>query len=217
MKNQLTDRQNQILSFILEFRNENGYPPTLREIGKRFGIASTFGVKRHLEALIKKGFIHVEVNASRGISVLNELFDEAGKTLKNFIEQDVFSQIPIIGRVSAGLPITAVENIEGNIVVDSSFLRKNNSCFALKVKGDSMINAGIFEGDLVIISPQQEVNNNDIVIAIIGDDVTVKRFVKNDSQIFLKAENINYNPIEVTNNENFRILGKVIGVTRWFN
>jgi repressor LexA len=142
MKTELTERQEEILSFIKQFRDENGYPPTLRQIGKRFDISSTFGVKRHLDALVKKGYISVESFASRGISLPHDNIIDAAH---------LFQQIPVVGRVAAGSPILAIENLEGNIIVDPAYVKKAEDCFALRVKGDSMINAGIFEGDLVIV------------------------------------------------------------------
>jgi repressor LexA len=150
MKDKLTDRQEEILKFIHEFKEENGYPPTLREIGKKFGITSTFGVKRHLDALVKKGYLHIESNASRGISFLRGDYPSG---IEPIIEKNnIFNRIPVIGRVAAGIPLLAEENIEGNIVIDPSFIKKSHDCFALRVKGDSMINAGIFEGDFVIVT-----------------------------------------------------------------
>ncbi|MBA4251502.1 MAG: transcriptional repressor LexA [Chlorobiaceae bacterium] len=218
MKKELTDRQKEVLDFILQFRNEIGYPPTLREIGKRFNISSTFGVKRHLEALVKKGFINIEGNASRGISFNNNDENDYVKFDDKIISNDdVFSQIPILGRVAAGTPILASENIEGSIVVDRNFVKKAENCFALKVKGDSMINAGIFEGDFVIVNQTIAVNNNEIIVALIDNEATVKRFRKEKSKSKLLPENDNYSPIDVTNNQNFQIVGKVIGVVRWFN
>lgn len=218
MKKELTDRQKEVLDFILQFRNEIGYPPTLREIGKQFNISSTFGVKRHLEALVKKGFINIEGNASRGISFNNNDENDYVKFDDKIISNDdVFSQIPILGRVAAGTPILASENIEGSIVVDRNFVKKAENCFALKVKGDSMINAGIFEGDFVIVNQTIAVNNNEIIVALIDNEATVKRFRKEKSKSKLLPENDNYSPIDVTNNQNFQIVGKVIGVVRWFN
>ncbi|MDP3684344.1 MAG: transcriptional repressor LexA, partial [Ignavibacteria bacterium] len=117
MKKELTDRQQEILSFIEQFRDESGYPPTLRQIGKQFGIASTFGVKRHMDALVKKGHILVESNASRGITVLSNFESISLPQSLGDIDK-YFKRIPIIGRVAAGIPITAVENHDGDVVVD---------------------------------------------------------------------------------------------------
>lgn len=216
MKKELTERQEEILNFIKEFLQECGYPPTLRQIGKHFSISSTFGVKRHLEALEKKGYLNIESNASRGITVLREdnVFDLPAITRDI---DDLSNRIPIIGRVAAGSPITAEENIEGTIVIDPSFLDKTKDCFALKVKGDSMINAGIFEGDLVIVNPQTNAGTDDIIVARIDDEVTVKRYYSKSGQIKLLPENNNYSPILITPTNEFTIIGKVTGVVRWLN
>lgn len=215
MKDKLTDRQEEILTFIKQFTLESGYPPTLREIGKHFQISSTFGVKRHLEALVKKGFINIESNASRGISVIR-------KTSEDFIEsslsvESIFLKIPIIGRVAAGLPLNSVENYEGSLVIDSSFLKNDEDAFALRVKGDSMIDAGINDKDLVIVSPKEQARNGDIVVAILNDEATVKKFEFINNKIRLIAENNNYLPIEVKNEDDFKVIGKVKGVVRWLN
>jgi repressor LexA len=211
MKNELTERQQEILTFIHQFRNENGYPPTLREIGKKFQISSTFGVKRHLDALVKKGYLNVESNASRGISILRD---------NQFPDQErdnIFRKVPIIGRVAAGSPILAIENIEGSIVIDPAFIKKSQDCFALKVKGDSMVNAGIFENDLVIVTPRNDVSNGDIIVAMLEDEVTVKTFEKKNEVIRLLPQNDNYAPIEIDKSQEFKIVGKVTGVVRWLN
>jgi len=215
MKDKLTDRQEEILLFIKQFTLESGYPPTLREIGKHFQISSTFGVKRHLEALVKKGFINIESNASRGISFIRKNSDDFID--KSFRNDDSFVKIPIIGRVAAGLPINAVENLEGSLVVDPSFLKKAEDAFALRVKGDSMINAGINDKDLVIVSPREQAKNGDIVVAMLNDEATVKKFEFINNKIRLIAENNAYLPIEVKNEDDFKLIGKVKGVVRWLN
>jgi repressor LexA len=211
MSTELTDRQKEVLEFIQEYIAIKGFPPTFREIGKKFDISSTFGVKRHIDALVKKGFISNESKTSRTLSLVNELLNKPRGVYDNVIE------LPIVGRVAAGQPILAEENIEGNIILDASFANKNINCFGLKVRGDSMINAGIFEDDLVIVSPVKEVSNGDIVVALISDEATMKRFLKRDNKIFLLPENEKYKPIEVTDPENFSIVGKVIGVFRTYN
>jgi repressor LexA len=215
MKNKLTDRQEDILIFIQQFTAENGYPPTLREIGKHFQISSTFGVKRHLEALVKKGHINIESNASRGISMIKKNQDEFPET--SFNEDSMFLKIPVVGRVAAGLPITAIENMEGSLVVDPTFLKKAEDAFALRIRGDSMINAGINDGDLVIVSPNEEARNGDIIVAMLNDEATVKRFELIDKKIKLIAENSAYSPIEIKSEDNFNLVGKVKGVVRWLN
>ena len=216
MKKQLTDRQEEILLFIEQFRDSNGYPPTLREIGKKFGISSTFGVKRHLDALVKKGYLTVESNASRGLSSLRN--DEHPAKYNSSAENnDIFNKIPIVGRVAAGSPILAIENIEGSVVVDPTFMKKTENSFALRVKGDSMINAGIFEGDLVIVSPKKEVVNGEIVVAMLDDEVTVKTIEIKNNNIRLIPSNNNYSAIEINPGREFLIVGKVVGVVRWLN
>jgi repressor LexA len=211
MKQELTERQQEILSFIHQFRDENGYPPTLREIGKRFGISSTFGVKRHLDALVKKGYLNIESNASRGISILR---DDHVIDIEN---NETFRKIPIVGRVAAGSPILAIENIEGSIIIDPAFMKKSQNCFALRVKGDSMVNAGIFENDLVIVVPHSNAVNGDIIVAMLEDEVTVKTFEKKNESIRLLPQNDNYAPIEIDKSKEFRIVGKVTGIVRWLN
>lgn len=215
MKNKLTDRQEEILNFIRQFTNETGYPPTLREIGKHFQISSTFGVKRHLEALVKKGFINIESNASRGISFIKKNDDELISGVMK--DDNLFVKIPILGRVAAGLPINAVENLEGSLVVDPSFLKKVEEAFALRVKGDSMINVGINDKDLVIVSPKEQAKNGDIVVAMLNDEATVKKFENVNNKIRLIPENNSYQPIDVKSSDDFRLIGKVKGVVRWLN
>ncbi|MEJ5261074.1 MAG: transcriptional repressor LexA [Ignavibacterium sp.] len=214
MKNKLTDRQKEILDFIQKFISENGFPPTLREIASNFGMASTFGVKRHLDALKKKGYLKIESFASRAIT-LNKI-PSAGESDNNFINNKVIS-IPVVGRVAAGSPILSEENLQGTIAIDSNFFRNNKDCFALKVTGDSMINAGIFDGDLVIVNPNEKVSQHDIVVARVDDEITVKNYEKKNNKVFLIPQNDKYEPITVTERNNFSLIGKVVGVLRWFN
>lgn len=215
MKDKLTDRQENILSFIKQFTQVSGYPPTLREIGKHFQISSTFGVKRHLEALVKKGFINIESNASRGISLVRKSSEDFLEGLH--FDDNAFIKVPVLGRVAAGLPINAVENHDGSIVIDPSFFKKAEDAFALRVKGDSMINVGINDKDLVIVSPKEQAKNGDIVVALLNDEATVKRFEVINNKIRLIAENKSYNPIEVKSEDDFKLVGKVKGVVRWLN
>lgn len=211
MKLKLTDRQQEILTFIQQYLDLNGYPPTLREIGKKFDISSTFGVKRHLDALVKKGYLNVESHQSRALSIVDSITNKFEKFSERIFE------IPIVGRVAAGYPIFAEENIEGNLVIDPSFVDKKSNCFALKVRGDSMIKAGIFEGDTVIVNPQANVHNGEIIVALIGDEATLKRFEQNDNNIHLIPENDNYQTIILNKSEDFSIVGKVVGVFRQYN
>ena len=216
MKKELTDRQENILIFIKEFLSQNGYPPTLRQIGKQFSISSTFGVKRHLDALEKKGYLNIESNASRGISIIRNESDFPIPTLLRDEEIEI-NRIPIVGRVAAGSPILAEENLEGSVLIDPSFMNKATDCFALKVKGDSMVNAGIFDGDLVIVSPKHNALTNEIIVARIDDEVTVKKYFARGNEVKLIPENDKYSPIIVTTENDFSIIGKVTGVVRWLN
>jgi repressor LexA len=197
----LTDRQRQIYEFLSVTVREKGYAPSIPEIGQRFKITSTRGVFDHLKALEKKGYIRrigkraIEIVGPSGRSALPEA-----------------KEIPIVGRVQAGAPILAEENIEGFFPVASE-LARGNETFALKVKGDSMIEDGIMEGDLVIIRQQQTAKDGDIVCALIGDEATLKKFYRKGNEISLKSSNKIYDPIIVSEG-NFRILGKATGVVR---
>jgi repressor LexA len=215
MKKELTERQNEILTFIKEFVRENGFPPTLREIGKSFEISSTFGVKRHLDALEKKGYIRIESNASRGIAIINQ--QDALNIDATADRNEFFTKIPIVGRVAAGSPILAMENIEGSVIIDPSFIKKAEDAFALRVRGDSMINAGIFEGDVVIVSPNQKGKNGDVIVAMLDDEVTVKRLEMKNNIIKLLPENDDFQPIQINEKSRFLVIGKVKGVVRWLN
>jgi repressor LexA len=209
MSKGLTDRQKEILDFISEFIEFNNFPPTLREIGSHFGIASTFGVKRHIDALVKKGYLKVEGNASRTITVVNRDY--------SLQRNDDLIEIPLVGRVAAGYPVLAEENIEGSIKVDKQFVGLSSSVFALKVRGDSMIEAGILDGDVVLVAQNKNVSNGDIVVALLSGESTLKRFEKRGNEILLIPENKNYEPIRVNKNEEFTIIGKIIGLMRNYN
>ena len=197
----LTDRQKQIYDFLSVTVRENGYAPSIPEIGKRFKITSTRGVFDHLKALEKKGYI--KRVGTRAIDIVSQSGRSALPDAK---------EIPIVGRVRAGAPVLAEENIEGFLTVASEIARGTET-FALKVKGDSMIEDGILEGDHVIIRRQDTAEDGDIVCALIGDEATLKRFQRKGNEITLKPANKNYEPIVVSKGE-FRILGKVTGVIR---
>lgn len=208
----MTDRQEDILKFINDFINTNGFPPSYREIGNHFGIASTFGVKRHLDALVKKGFLTIDSKTNRSLSLT-----EQAELLFNTKKETNSVEIPILGRVAAGYPVLSEQNIEGTLFIDSSLIRKGFDYFGLKVRGDSMIEDGIFEGDTVIVKSQNNAINNEIVIAMVDSDTTVKRYKKNKDNIELLPANKDFNPIVVSKNDDFSILGKVVGVYRIFN
>ncbi|MCE5301202.1 MAG: transcriptional repressor LexA [Spirochaetia bacterium] len=184
----------EILDIIVDRFKNHGTPPTLRDLAKEAGFSSTWPVRYHLNKLAEAGYIKMKKNISRGI----ELMDQA-------------TGVPILGNISAGRPIEAIENPEGYIDSVADYLGVKNDSFALKVKGDSMIGAGIFDGDIVFVRRQQTADDGEIVAAIIGDEVTVKRFFLTDRGIELRAENPKYGPI-IT--KQAQLLGRIAGVVR---
>ncbi|MDP6797937.1 MAG: transcriptional repressor LexA [Candidatus Krumholzibacteria bacterium] len=202
-KKALTDRQSVILDFLRDFLEENGYPPTLREIGGQFGIRSPRGVQDHLEALERKGYIRRERDKSRGIELLDFRPSSADSVLR----------LPLLGRVAAGQPVLSEENIEGWREIDSSMAR--NGSFLLTVTGDSMIDAHILDGDMLVVQSQEEARNGEIVVAMVDDETTVKTFYRESNAIRLQPENASMDPIIVpAGSAEIRILGKVLAVYR---
>ena len=179
-----------IMDYVNQFIQENGYSPSVREIGAAVGLRSTASVSYHLQALQEKGLIQAPGAKGRK---------------RALVTGSRPGQIPVIGVVTAGLPILAVENQEGTIPWSEA------GCFALRVRGDSMINAGILEGDKVIVRPQSSADNGQIVVARIEDEATVKRLLRRNGQVWLMPENDNYSPIDGTHAE---IIGVVRGVVR---
>jgi repressor LexA len=204
MRPVLTDRQREILNYIEREVRTTGVPPSIRQIGVALGISSTNGVRAHLQALEKKGYIHRSSRTSRGIASLDRLRRRASRVLHEMAE------VPILGRVTAGQPILAVENREGTLQLDPSLV-KNADTFALRIEGDSMINAGIFDGDYVLVRPQQSASNGDIVVALLEDSVTVKRFYREADGFRLQPENARLIPIYVPD---VQICGKVVALIR---
>jgi repressor LexA len=203
MKKELTKKQRQIFDYIKEHLAQRGAPPTIREIMSRFRISSTNGVRCHLTALANKQVIKLFPYRSRGI----ELTERA-------VMMDSPHSIPIIGRVAAGEPILAEQNIEGRIAVDPDYLGEEG-VFALKVRGDSMIEAGIFDGDLVFARSQPMAEKGEIVVAVIGDDATIKYYRPDNGNVRLEPANPAYPTIVVERNTpGFYIAGKVVGVFR---
>ena len=193
MKN-LTERQEEVLSFIKEFISTNKYPPTMREIASSFHITAN-GAYDHVKALEKKGKIHCDVNRSRAIGIIDDKK-----------EQEEIIDIPLLGNVAAGIPLLTEENFDGYIKIAASNLSIGTH-FALIVKGDSMQDIGIMDGDTAIMIQKQTAENGDIIIAMVNDEaVTLKRFFKEKNRIKLKAENPVYPPIY---SQNVRILGKL--------
>ena len=201
MLSELTLRQRQIYEFLARTVREKGYAPSIPEIGRRFRIASTNGVSDHLKALERKGYIRragnraLEILSLRGRSLVPEA-----------------REVPILGRIRAGSPLLAEEHIEGFLTVAHEMAR-GREVFALKVKGDSMIEDGILDGDCVIIRRQESADNGEIVAALIGEEATLKRFYRKGPTVTLKPGNKNYAPTVVTRGE-FRVLGKVVGLIR---
>ena len=185
---QLTERQRELLTYIEREVRTTGVPPSIRQIGEALGISSTNGVRAHLQALEKKGYIHRSSRTSRGIASLDRLRRRTSRALHEMVE------VPILGRVTAGQPILAVENREGALQLDPTLV-KNTDTFALRIEGDSMTGAGIFDGDYVLVRPQQSANNGDIVVALLEESVTVKRFYREAEGFRLQPENPHMRPI----------------------
>ena len=196
-KEQLSDKQQQILEFIKRRILHKGYPPAVREICEAVNLRSTSSVHSHLETLERKGYIHRDPTKPRAIEITDDDFNLARREIIN---------IPVVGTVTAGEPILAVENIEEYFP-----MLPNAQTFLLEVKGESMINAGIFDGDMVIVEQQPTADNGDIVVAMIEDSATVKRFYKEDGYYRLQPENDTMDPIIVSE---VSIIGKVVGLYR---
>ena len=195
----LNDRAREILSFIQCFAREHGYPPTIREIGSAYGISSTNGVRYYLSLLEKAGHLRRSERISRGIEGVTQPLRRAG--------------IPILGRVAAGQPILAEESLEGTLEPGEVF-GDTGSLFALRVRGDSMVDAGILEGDYVVVRQQDNANAGDIIVALLGEEATVKYYRPGRGGAELVAANPRYEPIAVNSLSQFRILGIVKGVIR---
>src|SRR5260370_25896783 len=197
----LTDRQQEILDFISQSIGERGYPPTLREIGLHFGIRSTNGVNDHLRALEKKGYLQREDLKSRALRpVAIPGHGAAGARAHDDTRADIV-EIPLVGRVAAGVPLLAVENVQDTVHVDRFFIGQTREVFALRVKGESMIDDGIFDGDYIFVRKQLQASRGDIVVAMIsgpsGDEATVKRYYPEGDSIRFQPANAAMQPIIV--------------------
>ncbi len=200
----LTAKQQRVLEFIQNFILTRGYPPTIREIaqGLDFKTNSIYSVQRILKILEQKGFIKRNIRKPRGIELLH--FKLSNAVL-----------VPLVGKVSAGFPIPAIEEVEGNLVLDSVFLKDTKNTIALRIRGDSMKGAGIQDGDIVIVKLGAEVKDGDIVIAFVDNEVTCKRLRVEKEKIVLMPENPYYEPLEIKREEaRLYILGKVVGLYR---
>lgn len=199
----ITAKQREILEYIKNEIVNKGYPPAVREICDAVHLKSTSSVHAHLESLEKNGYIRRDPTKPRAIEIIDENFSLTKREVVN---------VPIIGSVAAGQPILAVENIEAYFPIPSEMM-PNKETFMLKVKGESMINAGIFDGDMILVQQQQTADNGDIVVALVDDSATVKTFYKEAGYIRLQPENDALEPIIL---DDCMILGKVFGVFRLF-
>ena len=222
----LTDRQREILEFISQSIEERGYPPTLREIGLHFGIRSTNGVNDHLRALEKKGHLQREdlkSRALRPVGMQPASSRSAGSVAQLPARPDPrladIVEIPVVGRVAAGLPLLAVENVQDTVHVDKFFIGQTREVFALRVKGESMIEDGIFDGDYIFVKKQLQASRGDIVVAMIGDEATVKRYYPEGDTIRFQPANAAMQPIVVRKRDfkSVNLVGVVIGVYRKMN
>ena len=216
---ELTTRQKQILRYITKQIDKNGYAPSVREIGKAVGLSSTATVHSYLKQLEAMKYIKKENQKGRTLRILKKEDDrydsarvgkEPSEPMKAFYNRKEMVDVPIVGKITAGAPILAVENITDTVPVPVDFAG-NSQCFMLLVSGESMIEAGILDGDLILVRRQNVAENGQIIVALIDDEATVKTFYKEKDHIRLQPENSTMDPIIVPNCE---ILGKVIGVFR---
>jgi repressor LexA len=208
----LTKRQEQTLDFIRKSIEERGYPPTLREIGEYMGIRSTNGVNDHLRALERKGYLTREDMKSRALKLVD---DTPTSTPTKMSEEDML-EIRVLGRVAAGLPLLAEENIIDTVRIDRMLVKGGRDVFGLRVAGDSMIDAGILSGDYIFVKKQATADRGDIVVALIGDEATVKYFYPERDYVRFQPANAQMAPILVraTDFKSTMLLGKVVGVYR---
>lgn len=199
----ITEKQQEILDYMKSQIINRGFPPSVREICEAVNLKSTSSVHSHLESLEKNGYIRRDPSKPRAIEIVDDCYNLTRRELVN---------VPMVGTVTAGQPILAVENIEGYFPIPMEYM-PNHETFMLRVKGESMINAGIFDGDQILVQKQNTANNGDFVVALIDDSVTVKTFYKENGYFRLQPENDTIDPIIVND---VSILGKVIGLFRMF-
>lgn len=201
MADQITQKQKEVYDFLVKYTNDKGYPPSVREICEAVSLKSTSTVHGHLKRLEKKGYIYRDPTKPRALEIVE---------LSNKKEMIT---IPIVGQITAGTPILAIENIEDSFQLPIDYVKHNEDLFMLKVSGESMIEAGILDGDLAIIEKASTATNGEIVVAMIDDEATIKRFFKEKNQYRLQPENRDMEPIIV---KNCSILGKLVGIYRTY-
>lgn len=201
---QITDRQKEVLTFIADFTEENVYPPTVREISDHFSI-SLRAVQDHIAALQKKGYLSTEQKRSRSIKVLN---DQREKEPELFV-----NKIPLLGTVAAGKPLLSEENLDGYVNLSEPFIKPGKNYFALRVRGTSMINAGILEGDLAVVEQTSVAQDGQIVVAVLDDAITLKRYYKEATRVRLQPENPDFQAIYC---QDVRIVGILTNIVRTY-
>jgi len=201
----LTKRQQEIFEFIKRYSENNGYPPTVRDIGKAVGLASSSTVHAHLANLEKLGLLRRDPTKPRAM----ELLDRAAAGVRGFVKPG----LPLVGQVAAGAPLLAEENVE-DYIATPSVAGGDDGEYLLRIKGQSMKNAGIIDGDLVVVRPQETASDGEIIVALLEEEATVKRFFREGDHIRLQPENETMDPILVTDETNVRILGRVVGLMR---
>ena len=205
-KRELTARQRQVLDFIRSEIHRRGFPPSVREIGEAVGLSSSSTVHSHLAALEAKGLIRRDPSKPRALEVLDYRDTERG------VDYESVQVVPLVGQVAAGQPILAAVNIESSIPLPSSLAGEDT--FILKVKGESMIEAGILDGDFVVVRQQSTATNGDVVVAMMNEEATVKRFFREGDRIRLQPENASMEPIYADQHVDFAVLGKVVALFR---
>ncbi|GAC1541111.1 MAG: transcriptional repressor LexA [Candidatus Velthaea sp.] len=202
-----TEKQQRILDVIREFTAERGYPPSVREIGERVGLSSSSTVQSHLKTLERRGLLRRDPTKPRALVPFDYAPPRAAAHDDSMPE---IASIPVVGRVAAGVPITATENLEENFVLPASFVRRSGT-FMLRVKGDSMIDAAILDGDLIVVDPKPDATNGQIVVAMLDGEATVKRFYREAGRVRLQPENRTMEPIYA---DDVTIVGRVEAVVR---
>ena len=201
----ISKKQSEILEYMKNEILNRGFPPSVREICEAVNLKSTSSVHSHLETLEKNGYIRRDPTNPRAIEIVDDNF--------NLVRRETVN-VPIIGKVAAGEPLLAVQNVEGYFPIPSEYM-PNKQTFMLVVQGDSMINAGIFSGDYVVVEKQENAENGDKVVALVEDSATIKNFYKEKDHIRLQPENDFMDPIVISPDQQFQVLGKVIGVFRF--